>query len=66
MNRKGCGRHGGGRDPFCDACDGISNDPHTGWGGFRDHSVNKDFKTEEERRKWYEDNPDYDWRDDED
>lgn len=37
------------RDPFCDACDAVTNDPHTGWGGFRDHDLQMDFDNEQDR-----------------
>lgn len=37
----------------CDACDSHSHDPHTGWGGFRDHFAGKDFSSDEEQREHY-------------
>ena len=39
----------------CDICDGIKNDPNTGWGGFRDHYARKDFKTTKEQEEYYKD-----------
>lgn len=36
-------------NPNCDACEGHTNDPDTGWGGFTDHSLGKHFDSEEER-----------------
>jgi hypothetical protein len=37
----------------CDACDSMSSDANTGWGGFRDHWVKKDFRDDAEQAKFY-------------
>lgn len=33
---------GGSRDPLSDICDGCTEDPDTGWGGFTDHSISNE------------------------
>lgn len=43
-------------DPMCDMCDGWTTDPHTGWGGFRDHYLGRDFDSEEEREEYIREN----------
>lgn len=44
----------GPRSPLSDVCDGCTNDPDTGWGGFIDHCVDKHFTSEEEQQKYYD------------
>jgi len=44
-----------GQHAACDVCDGMRNDPHTGWGGFADHYAKKHFSSTEERDTYYED-----------
>lgn len=41
-------------DPSCDMCDGWQNNANTGWGGFHDGFLGKDFDNEEEREKYRE------------
>lgn len=58
-------------DPSCDMCDGWTSDPDTGWGGFTDHYLGQHFESEEERKKYIDENgyepleededPDGDW-----
>lgn len=43
-------------DPCSDICDGCMCDPHVAWFGFYDHRVGRDFNTEEEQRKFYQEN----------
>tara|TARA_R100000781_G_scaffold113591_1_gene82407 strand:+ start:11081 stop:11281 length:201 start_codon:yes stop_codon:yes gene_type:complete len=43
-------------DPCCDMCDGWTNDPDTGWGGFTDGYLKKHFNSEEERKDYIEKN----------
>lgn len=45
-------------NPSCDACDGYTNDPDTGWGGFTDHSIGKHFYSEQERQEWVKEHGD--------
>ena len=37
-------------------CDGWTNDPDTGWGGFTDGYLKKHFNSEEERKDYIEKN----------
>lgn len=39
-------------DPSCDMCDGRTNDPDTGFGGFTDGYLGKHFYSEEEREEY--------------
>ena len=45
-----------GYDPCSDICDGCMCDPHTGWFGFYDHRVGRDFNSWAEQRKFYQEN----------
>ena len=54
----------GGYDPCSDICDGCMCDPNTGFGGFYDHRIGRDFMNEEEQRDYYQNHFDDD--DDED
>lgn len=42
-----------GQHALCDVCDGMRNDPHTGWGGFYDHFAGRDFNTYAEQEEYY-------------
>ena len=42
----------GGYDKLSDICDGCRNEPHTGWGGFRDNKIGRDFRNEQERDRF--------------
>lgn len=42
-----------GQHSCCDMCDGLRSDPHTGWGGFRDHFAGRDFSSDEEQVEYY-------------
>ena len=42
--------------PYSAICDACMSDPHVGWFGFYDHRVGRDFKNEEEQRKFYQEN----------
>lgn len=43
-------------DPSCDMCDGWTNNPDTGWGGFTDHYIGTHFDSEEERDEYIKKN----------
>ena len=40
-------------NPLSDWCDGCMEDPNTGFGGFYDHRVGKEFMTKDEQKEYY-------------